>query len=95
MLRRLLPHGAEPEWRDPSGSVRLAEVHVDSTWIGRAVRDLEEASGARVAFLTRYGVGLLPRSATLIQDGDLVHVVMQEVDADRVVEILGKAPEAV
>jgi trk system potassium uptake protein TrkA len=48
-----------------------------------------------VAFLTRYGVGLLPRSATLIQDGDLVHVVMQEVDADRVVEILGKAPEAV
>jgi trk system potassium uptake protein TrkA len=45
MLRRLLPHGAEPEWRDPSGSVRLAEVHVDSTWIGRAVRDLERRRG--------------------------------------------------
>ena len=37
MLRRLLPHGAEPEWRDPSGTVRLAEVHVDTAWIGERV----------------------------------------------------------
>lgn len=27
MLRRLLPSGAEPLWRDPSGGVQLAEVH--------------------------------------------------------------------
>jgi trk system potassium uptake protein TrkA len=94
MLRRLLPGGAETAWRDPSGSVRLAEVHVDSAWVGRPVRDLEEASCARVAFLTRYGEGLLPRSATLVQDGDLVHVVMTEADAERAVAVLGKPPEA-
>ena len=29
VLRRLLPAGSEPQWRDPSGSVRLMEVHVD------------------------------------------------------------------
>ena len=84
MLRRLLPHGAEPEWRDPSGTVRLAEVHVDTAWIGERVSRLEESSGARVAFLTRFGEGLLPGEDTVLQDGDLVHVVMRDSDADAV-----------
>src|SRR3954447_600996 len=48
MLRRLLPHGSEPEWRDPSGSMRLAEAVVDTAWIGERVAHLEEVSGARV-----------------------------------------------
>ena len=93
VLRRLLPHGAEPEWRDPSGTIRLAEVHVDTAWVGRSVRELEEASGARVAFLTRFGEGQLPEEQTLVQDGDLVHVVMCERDVDRVVDVLGRAPQ--
>ncbi|MDQ1601501.1 MAG: trk/ktr system potassium uptake protein, partial [Actinomycetota bacterium] len=84
MLRRLLPHGAEPEWRDPSGTVRLAEVHVDTAWIGERVSRLEETSGARVAFLTRFGEGLLPGEDTVLQDGDLVHVVMRDSEADAV-----------
>src|SRR5215470_11969652 len=37
MLRRLLPSGAEPLWRDPSGGVQLAEVHTPETWIGQRV----------------------------------------------------------
>ena len=34
MLRRLLPSGAEPLWRDPSGGVQLAEVHTSAAWVG-------------------------------------------------------------
>src|SRR5215211_7613699 len=60
MMRRLLPHGAEPEWRDPSGTVRLAEVPVDAAWIGERISRIQEESGGRVAFLTRLGEGLLP-----------------------------------
>lgn len=37
MLRRLLPSGAEPLWRDPSGGVQLAEVHTSPAWIGHKV----------------------------------------------------------
>src|SRR3954469_21057867 len=55
VLRRLLPHGAESEWRDPTGCVVLAEVHVGEKWLGRPVRELEEAAKARVAFITRLG----------------------------------------
>ncbi len=92
MLRRLLPHGAEPEWRDPTGTVRLAEVHVDPTWVGESVTRLEDQCGARVAFLTRLGVGLLPGPDTVVQEGDLVHVVMAESDSDRVEKVLARGP---
>ncbi len=84
MMRRLAPHGAEPEWRDPSGTVRLAEVPVDTAWIGERISRLEETSGGRVAFLTRLGEGLLPTEDTVLQDGDIVHVVMRDDAADAV-----------
>src|SRR5215213_1575110 len=51
MMRRLLPHGSEPEWRDPSGTIRLAEVPVDTAWVGERISRLEIESGGRVAFL--------------------------------------------
>jgi trk system potassium uptake protein len=84
IMRRLLPHGSEPEWRDPSGTVRLAEVHLDDAWIGERIGAIEQACRVRVAFLTRYGLGVLPQEDTVLQDGDLVHVVMADADADAV-----------
>lgn len=93
VLRRLLPEGAETEWVDPSGTVRLAEVHAGQRWVGHTVTALEEASGARVAFLTRYGDGLLPGPDSVIQEGDLVHVVMRVDDALRVTATFENAPE--
>ncbi|HEX4699515.1 MAG TPA: TrkA family potassium uptake protein [Actinomycetes bacterium] len=92
MLRRLLPHGSEPEWRDPSGSMRLAEAVVDTAWIGERIATLEAASGARVAFLTRFGEGVIPGEDTVLQDGDLVHVIMREADADAAEETLRVRP---
>src|SRR3954453_4299608 len=51
MLRKLLPEGSEPLWRDPSGEVVLAEVTVDSSWIGESIGALEESAEIRVGFL--------------------------------------------
>ncbi|NUU20159.1 MAG: TrkA family potassium uptake protein [Streptomycetaceae bacterium] len=93
MLRRLLPSGAEPLWRDPSGSIQLAEVHVNPVWVGHRVSHLEQASGARVAFLTRLGDGILPGPDTVLQEGDLVHVVMHQADVAAVEAAFEKAPE--
>ena len=90
--RRLLPLGSEPEWRDPTGTLRLAEVHVAPQWVGERVRRLEVESGARVAFLTRYGEPLLPASDTVVQDGDLVHVLVLESAVESVEAVLGARP---
>src|SRR5512139_1436326 len=34
VLRRLLPAGAEPDYRDPSGTIRLDQVPATEPWIG-------------------------------------------------------------
>jgi trk system potassium uptake protein TrkA len=93
IIRRLLPEGSETEWIDPSGSIRLAEVHAAKAWVGKTVSALEEASRTRVAFLTRYGEGMLPTGSTVIQERDLVHVTMRVADADHVADVFRTTPE--
>ena len=93
MLRRLLPSGAEPLWRDPSGGVQLAEVHISQAWIGHKVSRLQEETGVRVAFLTRLGEATLPTSQTMLQEGDLVHVMMRTDGVAEVEAAFSKGPE--
>lgn len=93
VLRRILPHGAEPAWRDPTGTVRLSELSYSPSWVGERLTRLEEQSGARVAFITRFGEGLLPGPTTVLQDGDLVHVAMLDSDVDRVRWVFANGPQ--
>ncbi len=85
MLRRLLPQGSVPEHTDPSGHVVIADVPLNPAWIGRRISEIESTSGARVAYVTRLGEGMLPDAETVFQDGDLVHVITTS-DALRIVE---------
>lgn len=93
VLRRLLPLGAREEWRDPSGSVVLAEVHLSPNWIGKKVGELSEAANVRVALLTRFGNGLLPDRNTILQEGDLVHAIYKIGDKDQVEQIFARGPQ--
>jgi trk system potassium uptake protein len=90
MLRRLLPEGAEPLWRDPTGEVVLAEVTVDARWIGEEIGTLEEATQSRVAYLSRMGDAMVPGEDTVIQDGDVVHVMARADDMERISEAMAK-----
>ncbi len=92
VLRRLLPAGSEPLWRDASGSVRLMEVHVDRAWVGRSVGQIEDATGARVPFLFRMGSGTVPRRSTIFQDGDLVYAAVLDKELARVEAVLAAPP---
>ncbi|MFJ2188168.1 potassium channel family protein [Kitasatospora sp. NPDC087861] len=93
MLRRLLPSGAEPLWQDPSGGVQLAEVAYAPGWVGRRISLLEEASGARVAFVTRLGEGVLPSPQMVVQEGDLVHVMLRRTDLTTVEAAFAQGPK--
>jgi trk/ktr system potassium uptake protein len=92
MLRRLLPSGAAVEWVDPSGAIRLAEVHFDPAWVGRHFADLEQHAPCRVGLVTRLGTGMLPRPDLVVQEGDLVHVLLREHDVEVVEAVLGAPP---
>ncbi|MGW4898019.1 potassium channel family protein [Kitasatospora sp. NPDC004240] len=93
MLRRLLPSGAEPLWQDPSGTVQLAEVAYDPDWVGHRLSALEEVSGARVAFVTRLGEGVLPTPQMVVQEGDLVHVMLRRADLTAVEAAFAQGPK--
>ena len=84
MLRRLLPDGSEPLWRDPTGAIVLAEVAYSQDWVGEKVHALEEAARVRVAFVARLGEAMLPGPGTVIQEGDVLHVIAAESDLERI-----------
>ena len=93
VLRRILPAGAEPDFRDPSGTIRLDQVPVSSPWIGHRTIHLQEQSSSRIAWIDRLGEGMLPTIDTVIQEGDLLHLVIREENAAHTYAVLDKGPE--
>ena len=74
-LLNTLTHDTETtRWRDPTGTVAVAEAALHEGWVGLRSTDLEAATGARVAFLIRFGTGVLPEARTVIQAGDQVYL---------------------
>ncbi len=94
VLRRILPAGAEPDFRDPSGTIRLDQFRVNEAWIGHRTVEFQQQSGSRIAWIDRLGEGTLPTRETVIQEGDVLHLVMREENADRVYSVFENGPEA-
>ena len=93
IFRQLVPDGHQEVWRDPTSAVAIVEVPVNPGWISRPVRALEEATGARVAYLMRFGLGTLPTPSALIQDGDQIFMLVTDDMAAGVTKVAGAAPE--
>jgi trk system potassium uptake protein TrkA len=93
MLRAIDPHGSTEVWRDPTSSVSMVEVVLEPGWIGHRVQALEESTGARVAYLMRFGIGALPTPSMVLQEGDQVFMLVTDDIAETVTRIAGAAPE--
>lgn len=92
MLRRVLKSGSAL-WRDPTGTIQLAELHVDPGWIGHRLSEIEAAGAVRIAFVTRFGEGVLPQPDTVLQEGDLVHVLVTDNAVDAATQRLAAPPQ--
>lgn len=92
ILRRLLPEGSEPLWRDPTGAVRLVQVATHPDWIGHRVEELEKASRTVIPFITRFGVGMVPERKTVIQDGDLVYAAVANANVVATESVFSQPP---
>jgi trk system potassium uptake protein len=93
VVRRILPAGEEPNYRDPSGTIRLDQLAVTEAWVGQRTVKFQEQSGSRIAWIDRLGEGMLPQRDTVIQEGDLLHLVMREETAERVYKAFEAGPE--
>lgn len=94
VLRRMLPLGFTDEYRDPSGTIRLAQIEYHRRWVGRPVLHVEAATGARVAFVTRYATAVLPTPDVVLQENDALYLLMAADRAPDVERILTVAPPA-
>ncbi|WAL67635.1 TrkA family potassium uptake protein [Amycolatopsis cynarae] len=92
-LRTLLPEGVSSAWRDPTGNVAVLQLPLHEAWVGHSVRELQEATGARVAFVMRFGTPVLPDSKTVLQADDLVYVAARSGTLGDVTSVAAKAPE--
>src|SRR5215212_1859775 len=74
--------------REPTGKVLLMRITVTEGWVGRKLADLESASGARAAWLVRFGEAQLPTAGSVLQDGDQLVVAVTDEIANRVHEVV-------
>jgi trk system potassium uptake protein TrkA len=92
-LRMLLPDGVATAWREPTGTVAVLPLPLHEAWAGRSVRALEEATGARVAFIVRFGTGVLPDRDSTVQADDTVYVAARSGTVSDVTAAAAAPPE--
>ena len=90
MLRKLLPENTEPLWRDATGKVVLSQVAVCPDWIGEPVKMVEASAGTRIVYIDRLGEAIVPQASTVLQQGDVVHIIAQESELDQICGALAK-----
>jgi trk/ktr system potassium uptake protein len=91
MVRHLVPEGTVEVFRDPTSSVSIVEAPLNRDWVGRTIKALEDATGTRVAYLMRFGVGTLATPSTVLQDGDQVFMLVTDDTVGTVLEIASGA----
>lgn len=91
-MRTLVGDSETTNWRDPTGTVAVAQLSLHEQWYGRPVRDLERATGARVAFIIRFGNGVLPDYKTVVQADDTVYVAATSGSVAEAVALAGRPP---
>ncbi len=93
LMRTLLPDGVASAWRDPTGKVAIVQLPIHEGWVGHTVAALEQAVNARVAFIMRFGTGVLPTHKTVVQADDQVYVSALSGTISDVGNAAGQPPE--
>ncbi|MEY3345587.1 MAG: hypothetical protein RLZZ581_381 [Actinomycetota bacterium] len=92
IMRRILPQGSRSEWQDASGKVQLAEMPLHREWFGKPASLIEQHTSCRVAFITRLGEGIIPNEHTVLQEGDVIHVMVEDSNLAATEKSLSQAP---
>jgi trk system potassium uptake protein TrkA len=69
------------------------QLPIHEGWVGQTVAALEQATGARVAFIMRFGTGVLPTQKTVVQHDDQVYVAAMSGTVSDVTSAAAQSPE--
>jgi trk system potassium uptake protein TrkA len=92
-MRTLVPEGTASAWRDPTGTVAILQLPLHAGWVGRSIREIQEVTGGRVAFVMRFGTGVLPTAKTVLQADDVVYVAAVSGTVTDVTAAAARPPE--
>lgn len=94
LFSELMATSSEEVWRDPSGAIALCRIAFDEAWVGRKLREFEDNTGVRAAYLQRFGQSVLPNAATVLQHGDALYALVPEERYKACMDVAIRPPEA-
>ena len=94
IVGRLLPGGTDDSYNDASAGVTMARVSPSAAWVGRRYTEVEAATSARLAYVVRFGAGLIPGADTIVQDGDEPYLTFPTSAASKVERVLARPPKS-
>jgi Trk K+ transport system NAD-binding subunit len=77
-MRFLVPEQIASDWRDPTAELALLTMVLPSEWAGWRVEELEADGHRRVVGVTRIGHARIVTPGFLLQEGDQVHLAVDE-----------------
>jgi trk system potassium uptake protein TrkA len=94
IVTRLLPGGSDAEFEDADAGIAMRRIPFNDGWVGHRYNELERASQARVAYVTRFGEAILPDAETAIQSGDDVHFLIASPTERSATKAIAHPPKA-
>ena len=62
-------------------------------WVGQRTIHFQEQTRSRIAWIDRLGEGMLPNRESVIQEGDMMHLVIREENAAHAFKVIDAGPE--
>ena len=94
LLNALTRETETTKWRDPTGTVAVAEVVLHEGWVGHRAHRLRGGHRRAGGVLIRFGTGILPEPKTVIQAGDQVYIAAVSGRAAEALAIAALPPGA-
>ena len=82
VMRLLIPDEIASDWKDPTEGISLVTLVLPQSWVGWTVERLESTGHRRVVAVNRIGQARIPTPNMILQEGDQVHLAVNEEGLD-------------
>lgn len=93
VLQWMLPEDGEVVWSDEAGTASLIKARPTRAWLGLSLRQVVEAVGYPVCFVSRGGAMMLAGDDLAIQEHDELYFAVDHVRAELIRDVLTREPE--